>query len=576
MKRTVSLALIALVLALMMASAGVPVTNAAPAVCTGDIALGKTAHSDTVNATFNTRVPANAVDGVISDSSIWQSANTVNTSGEHFWVDLGSSTNFTGIEIDWWQAATSFTLESSDDASSWTTLSSNPGIGPNNITKWTGNATARYVRVSASHTNTLDGTIGMYEFKVVSPTACATNMTVSSSPNPSVYGQSITITALLTASDGSAPQGTVAFDVDGNPIAACTAQAVTAGKATCLLSSPISVGLHTIHATFTASTGWLTSNNSVVQTVNPASTKTLVTSNNPSVAGQPVTFTATVSALAPGSGAPGGTVDFSITGIGTVCSAVAVSGGQALCTPASPLMVGQWSVQASYSGNASYNASTGGLTQTVGKASTITTVTTVPALVNPGNPVTLTAQIAVVSPGVAVSLGGTVKFMDNGVIIPSCGLVAVSSLKATCGPLTYANGGTHTITAIYSGDANYKTSRGSIPGGLVVRWTPKMSVHIMNSRNVVITSAVPGTVVHDNAVLSGGHGTPTGTVTFTLYYGTTCSGAVAQQTLSLVSGAASSGVATQMSTGISFQVSYSGDAMYAPITPGACQALPTP
>ena len=130
--------------------------------------------------------------------------------------------------------------------------------------------------------------------------------------------------------------------------------------------STLAVGSHPItasyggDATFTGSTS-----SALTQTVKKASTATSVSSSaNPSVSGQSVTFTATVTAKSPGAGIPTGTVTFkdgsSILGTGTLDGS-----GQAMFT-ISTLAVGSHSITARYGGDASFNGSTSSrLTQTV-------------------------------------------------------------------------------------------------------------------------------------------------------------------------------------------------------------------
>ena len=81
--------------------------------------------------------------------------------------------------------------------------------------------------------------------------------------------------------------------------------------------------------------------------VNKASSTTAVSSSaNPSVFGQAVTFSATVTAVAPGAGTPTGTVQFKTNGV-NFGSAVALSGGSASSSAAiSSLAVGNYTVTA--------------------------------------------------------------------------------------------------------------------------------------------------------------------------------------------------------------------------------------
>ena len=68
--------------------------------------------------------------------------------------------------------------------------------------------------------------------------------------------------------------------------------------------------------------------------------------------------------------------------------------------------------------------------------------------------------------------------------------------------------------------------------------------------------------------------TPTGTVTYTLYLGTTCSGTVVSsaQTETLVNGTAQSPTSGPLNpAAYSYRTTYTGDANYSPLTPGTCE-----
>ena len=84
-------------------------------------------------------------------------------------------------------------------------------------------------------------------------------------------------------------------------------------------------------------------------------TTQLASSANPAVFGYPVTFTATVTAVAPGSGTPTGTVSFSdgsnMIGRGTLNGA-----GQASFTTSS-LFVGNHNIVTRYAGDGKFNGS---------------------------------------------------------------------------------------------------------------------------------------------------------------------------------------------------------------------------
>ncbi len=155
--------------------------------------------------------------------------------------------------------------------------------------------------------------------------AASTNATVTSSLNPSVYRQSVTFTATIAPTTGTAvPTGTVQFSVDGTAVGAPVT--LNAGVAT-YATATLAVGAHTVSAVYTPdSTSFTGSNGSVSQTVNKIGTTTTVASSvNPSAFMQSVTFTATVAQTA-GTTVPTGTVQFSVDGV-SQGGPVALSGG---------------------------------------------------------------------------------------------------------------------------------------------------------------------------------------------------------------------------------------------------------
>src|SRR5271169_3094491 len=87
------------------------------------------------------------------------------------------------------------------------------------------------------------------------------------------------------------------------------------GVATLIVSS-LSVTTHSISAQYGGDSGYQGSTSSTLsQVVNKdGTTATILSSLNPSVYGQSVTFTVTVAANAPGSGTPGGKVNFKDNG----------------------------------------------------------------------------------------------------------------------------------------------------------------------------------------------------------------------------------------------------------------------
>ena len=181
---------------------------------------------------------------------------------------------------------------------------------------------------------------------------------VVTSVNPSVFGQRVTFTATVTASSPvpGTPTGTVTFK-DGS--ASLGTGALNASCVASFTTSTLTVGAHRITAVYGGDTNFTAStSSSVLQTVHQASTTTTLTSSvSAAVAGQPVTFTATVTATPPGAGTATGLVTFEdgTTSIGTA----SLSAGSATCTT-SALSVATHTISAVYGGDNNFTGSTSG------------------------------------------------------------------------------------------------------------------------------------------------------------------------------------------------------------------------
>ena len=342
-----------------------------------------------------------------------------------------------------------------------------------------------------------------------------TTTSVSSSANPSGFGQSVTFTA--TVSGGSSPSGTVTFKDGGTTLGTGS---LLSGSATFSTSS-LAAGSHSITAVYGGDTDNATSTSSALtHTVNQATTTTSVSSSaNPSGFGQSVTFTATVS----GGSSPSGTVTFKDGG--TTLGTGTLSGGTATLST-SALALGAHSITAVYGGDSNNATSTSSaLTQTVNQATTATAVTSNnnPAAI--GQSVTFTATVSGGS-----SPSGTVTFKDGGTAL---GTGTLSGGTATFSTSALA-AGSHTITAVYAGDANNTASTSS---GLT------QTVGTLATTTSVTSGLNPSTVgqaVIFTATVSGGS-SPTGTVTFkdgaaTLGTGTLSGGSTTFSTAALAAG----------------------------------------
>ena len=187
----------------------------------------------------------------------------------------------------------------------------------------------------------------------------ATTTTLTSAPNPSAYGQSVTFTAVVSSKAGTPPNGeTVAFMKGTTTLGTGT---LSGGSAT-FSTSTLKVGTNSIKAVYAGDSNFAASTSKPVsQVVSKATTTTaLVSSLNPSNPGQSVTFTATVSPQF--SGPATGSVTFDDGA--TLLKTVTLSGGVAKYTTTT-LTAGPHKITATYNGSTSFDGSSASLTQTV-------------------------------------------------------------------------------------------------------------------------------------------------------------------------------------------------------------------
>jgi hypothetical protein len=312
-----------------------------------------------------------------------------------------------------------------------------------------------------------------------------TTVTVTSSANPSAYGSSVTFTATVTPTTAT---GTMTF-ADGSTTLGTGI--VSSGQATFSIST-LAVGSHSITASYGGDANDNSNTSSVLtQTVNKVNTTvTLASSANPSTYGSSVTFSATVSPAT-----ATGTVTF--TDGSTTLGTGTISSGTATYST-STLAVGSHSITASYGGDTNDNSSTSSvLAQAV---NAVNTTVIVASSANPSAYGSLVTFTATVSPSAAT---GTVTFADGSLTLGtgtiSSGIAAYSTSMLAAG--------SHSITAVYGGDANDNSSTSSV------------LAQIVNATNTAVTlasSANPstsGASVTFTATVSPT--TATGTVTFT-------------------------------------------------------------
>jgi hypothetical protein len=323
------------------------------------------------------------------------------------------------------------------------------------------------------------------------------SVTVTTSLNPAMHGQSVTFTATVTGSAGT-PTGTVIFEDNGTMLGTAS---LISGSATFTTSS-LTIGNHSISAFYSGDSTYQPANNSLPQaqviTGTQATTTSVSSSSNPSTFEQSVTFTATVSSAGGTGGTPTGTVTFidsgSMIGTGTL------SGGVASFATSS-LTPGNHNITAIYAGQGNFLSSTSSpLTQTINRIASTTSLT---SSINPssvGQAITLTATVS----GSGGPTTGTVTFMDGATTL------GTSSTTGSTASLTISSlaAGNHSLTAVYSGNLGFVGST-SAPLTQTVNQTASMTT-ITSSLN---PSAL-GQSVTFHVTVTGSGGTPTGAVTF--------------------------------------------------------------
>jgi len=335
----------------------------------------------------------------------------------------------------------------------------------------------------------------------------STTSTVTSSLNPATFGQSVTFTVKVQSTPSGTPTGTVTLMDGATPLGS---SALPANGVAQFTVSSLSLGSHSITAPYNGDANFSGSTSSALtQTINQASTTSTVTSSlNPATFGQSVTFTVKVQSTP--SGTPTGTVAL-MDGATSLGSSALPANGIAQFTVSS-LSLGSHSITASYGGDANFSGSTSAaLAQVVNQGSTTTSLS---SNINPssyGQSVTFTASIVPSSGGAAT---GTVTFLDGGVQI---GTAAVSSNVARLTTAAAAlNAGSHSITATYSGDANFGVSN-STALSQVVNAAATTTTLASN-----LDPSISGqTVVFTATVSSAVSGTQSGTVSFYLDGSTT-------------------------------------------------------
>ena len=273
--------------------------------------------------------------------------------------------------------------------------------------------------------------------------------------------------------NGTSPGGTVTFKLFGPGNSGCTGTPISTtskpvsgnGSYQSATFTPTAAGTYNWIASYSGdannagATGACSDLNESVVVSKGTTTMGVTTSKTPTVFGESVTFTATVSPVAPATTIPTGSVQFLVDNVNVGSAVNLDSNGKAQFITSS-LSVGPHTIKADYQGDTNYGGSNSTVAQTVNQASTTTGVT---SSVNPskfGQSVTFTATVAATAPGAGTPTG-TVQFTVDGSNLG--GPIALSGGTAQASTASIAvTGSPHTITATYNGDSNFLGSSGSL------------------------------------------------------------------------------------------------------------------
>jgi hypothetical protein len=268
-----------------------------------------------------------------------------------------------------------------------------------------------------------------------------TTLTVTSSVNPSQFGQAVTFTATVSSANSSLT-GTMLF-MDGTTVL-CSVN-ITSGDSAPCTTSGLSLGSHSITASYSGDSQDESAVSSpLIQVVKQSVALSLTVQPNPAVVNSSVTFTFTATSAA---GTPTGSVTF-YDGTTALFSANLNNGTAAYST--SQLAVGTHALSAQYSGDSTNSAGTSNtVSEVITQAATATSLASSSATASVGAAVTFTATVTYANGAAGTALTGTVSFHDGPVIGTGTVVNGIATFTTTA-----LAPGTHNIVVVYGGDTN--------------------------------------------------------------------------------------------------------------------------
>jgi Bacterial Ig-like domain (group 3)/FG-GAP-like repeat/FG-GAP repeat len=307
---------------------------------------------------------------------------------------------------------------------------------------------------------------------------CPTSTTLTTSLNPSIYGQTVTFTATVTPTGSIPPTGKVTFSWSGYVLD--TAALDSSGVATFTISD-LNADPYPMIATYKGNANNLGSTSAIVNQVvtQTTSSATLTSSPNPSNVGEAVTFTAQITSPTVTAKGP---VTFTVGK--TVLGTVELNSGKAKLTTSS-LPAGSSTVTVVYQGDSNIRGSSASVTQVVGQSETSTTTALAYSVNNSTLRETFTAKVTS-SGGIPT---GTVSFTVGNVTLGSAQL---NNGKATLTVPTLSVG-SNTVDANYAGNSQFAASSAWITQTFVMPVTGTLYLQQEGGSAAATTSFGTGT-----------------------------------------------------------------------------------
>jgi hypothetical protein len=332
--------------------------------------------------------------------------------------------------------------------------------------------------------------------QAVGPGTTATMVT--SSAEPAVAGQPVTLTATVLGGTVLGPTGTVTFTLDGTEICRNVALAQTAGyaRAPCRVDPTLlTVGEHQVLARYSGSPGQSLqpSSGGLTQRIGRASVAIeLLSEPDPTAFGQPVVMSAALSAVDPGTGTPTGTVQFFADGRPIGLPRPLDADAKAQLGLLGELSAGPLSISARYSGDGRFLAEETSETHTVGRGGTEVTVTPSADPSPPGAPVTFAAHVAALAPAFG-NPRGQLQFRLDGEPLGEPVDVGLDG-NAVSPPVADLGLGEHDLTASYAGDRDFQAGQALFTQRVAVPASPATGGG--SSGGGASTSSQPAPVCH--------------------------------------------------------------------------------